>query len=87
MPNSHQAGRRVKQADAANLKNKSDRSKMRTSIKKLLVSIANKKVEEAKAQFPSVQKVLDTLAKKRVIPKNTASRYKSRLNSKIKEIA
>ena len=87
MPNSHQASRRVKQARTSQLSNKSDRSQMRSSIKKLLVSIASNNTEEARSLFSKVQKTLDTLAKKGVIAANTASRYKRNLNTKLKAIA
>ena len=86
MPNSQQAARRVKKAQSANMMNRSNRSKMRTSIKKFLVSVANKNIEEAKSLFVQVQKTLDTLASKRVIASNAASRYKKRLNAKLKAI-
>jgi|AntRauTorckE5430_2_1112549.scaffolds.fasta_scaffold00008_49 small subunit ribosomal protein S20 len=87
MPNTSQATRRVKQSQAANSKNNSDRSKMRTAIKKLLSSVAKKNSEEASSLFRVVQKILDTLTKKNIIAANTASRYKKRLNSKVKAIA
>lgn len=87
MPNNKQAIKRTRQAEAANLRNKSDRSKMRTTIKKLLQSISEKNLTAAKVLFSQTQKVLDTLAKKNVIAANTASRYKKRLNSKVKAIA
>lgn len=87
MPNSAQAVRRVRKARTANLINKSDRSMMRTSIKKFLVSIANNSVKEATELYRKVQKLLDTLAKKGVIASNTAARQKSRLNSKLKAIS
>lgn len=50
--------------------------KLRTRIKHLL---ADKKKEEAKKLLPSLYKILDKGAKKKVYKKNTASRYKSRL--------
>lgn len=87
MPNNRQATRRVKQAAKANMRNKSDKRQMKTAIKKLLVSVSNGDFSIAKTLFSSVQKILDTLAKKKVISANTASRYKKRLNSKVKSIA
>ena len=87
MPNSLQAARRVKKARAAYMTNKSDRSEMRTSVKKLLLLIKAKQSEEASKLFPKVQKLLDTLAKKGIIASNASSRYKKRLNSKLKAIA
>lgn len=87
MPNNRQATRRVKQANSANLRNKSDKRRMKTSIKKLLVSVAKGDFSAAKSLFSETQKILDTLAKKKVIAFNAASRYKKRLNNKVKSIA
>lgn len=87
MPNSPQAVRRVRTAEKANERNKSDRSEMRTAIKKLLESIGNNDTSKAKELFPKTQRILDTLAKKGIIKKNTVSRYKERLNKRLKAIA
>jgi small subunit ribosomal protein S20 len=87
MPNNQQAVRRVVKSDLANQRNRHDRSKMRTTIKSLLSAVANNDSELAKSIFKTTQKLLDTLAKKRVIPQNRASRYKQRLNARIKSIA
>ncbi len=87
MPNNQQATRRVVKSENANMRNRHDRSRMRTSIKSLLSAILNKDGEQAKTLFPKVQKLLDTLAKKNVIPQNRASRYKQRLNTKVKSLA
>ena len=87
MPNNQQATRRVKQSAAANERNKSDRSRLRTAIKILLTAVAKKDASNAKILFPGTQKLIDAMAQKRIIPKNTARRYKKRLNLKVKSIA
>ena len=87
MPNSPQAVRRVRTAEKAHLRNKSDRSEMRTAIKRLLESIGSNDATKAKELFPKTQRILDTLAKKGIIAKNTVSRYKQRLNKRLKAIA
>tara|TARA_A100001015_G_C14842812_1_gene653179 strand:+ start:379 stop:642 length:264 start_codon:yes stop_codon:yes gene_type:complete len=87
MPNNRQAARRVVKSETANMRNRQDRSRMRTNIKSLLTAIAAKEGEKAKGLFTQVQKLLDTLAKKNVIPKNRASRYKQRLNARLKTIS
>lgn len=86
MPNNRQAARRVVKAETANKRNRQDRSRMRTNIKSLLTAISAKDNDKAKGLFRNIQKLLDTLAKKNVIPKNRASRYKSRLNTRLKSI-
>ena len=87
MPNNRQAARRVVKSETANMRNRQDRSRMRTNMKSLLTAIAAKEGEKAKGLFTQVQKLLDTLAKKNVIPKNRASRYKQRLNARLKTIS
>ena len=84
MPNNRQTARRVVSSQKANSKNRQDRSKMRTNIKSCLKAIDAKNTELARKLFIDIQKILDTLAKKNVIPKNRASRLKSRLNARIK---
>jgi small subunit ribosomal protein S20 len=87
MPNSQQATRRVVQATSANQRNRQDRSTMKTTIKSLLTAVAKKDITLAKNLFSKTQKLLDTFAKKNVIPKNRASRYKRRLNLRVKNIS
>ena len=87
MPNSRQAARRVVKSETANIRNRQDRSRMRTNIKSLLTAISAKEGEKAKGLFTQVQKLMDILAKKNIIPKNRASRYKQRLNARLKTIA
>ena len=87
MPNNRQAARRVVKSETANQRNRHDRSKMKTTIKSLLVAVTKKDVALATTTFKAVQKLLDTLSKKNIIPANRASRYKKRLNARIKSIA
>lgn len=87
MPNNRQAERRVVKSGNANMRNRQDRSRMRTNIKSLLTAISAKESEKAKGLFTQVQKLMDILAKKNIIPKNRASRYKQRLNARLKAIS
>ena len=87
MPNNRQAARRVVKAATANKRNRQDKSRMRTTVKSLLTAISAKDSVQAKGLFIQIQKILDVLAKKNVIPKNRASRYKQRLNARLKAIA
>lgn len=51
---------------------------LRKTIKRFLVSVKDKKTDEAQDQLKSVYKKLDKAAKRNIIHKNTSSRRKSR---------
>ncbi len=57
---------------------------MRGAIKEFNDKLAHGSVDEAKAAFLAVQKVLDRTAAKGVIHPNQAARRKSRLNARLK---
>lgn len=55
------------------------KTEMKKTLKKVISSVSQKKIEEAKKMLPQAYKILDKAAKAGVIKKNTASRKKSRL--------
>lgn len=55
------------------------------TVKQVKKLVAEKKVKEAKALMPQVQKVLDKSVKTGLIKKNEASRRKSRISAMIKK--
>jgi small subunit ribosomal protein S20 len=63
--------------------NRSLRAKLRTGLKKIRTSLDGKDVEGAKTALKSMQSLVDKMATKGIIHKNTASRYKSRLAAKV----
>jgi small subunit ribosomal protein S20 len=67
--------------------NRSLRAKLRTGLKAIRKSLDAKDVEGAKASLKSLQSLVDKMATKGIIHKNTASRYKSRLSAKIPKAA
>lgn len=79
MPTSKSAKRRVRQNAVHRMRNRRDKSALKTQIKKLVSSVENKNIEEAEKHFSITTKGLDKLASKHIIHKNTASRKKSRL--------
>ncbi len=85
MANSAQAKKRARQADNNNLRLKTQRTAMRTSIKKFLKALAEKQIDIAKNLLQEVASRVDTLARKNVIHRNKASRIKSRLSKRLKE--
>lgn len=76
MPKLASSKKRMRQAEKARLRNKSTRSSLRTSIKKMLVT--NSK-EEAEALINRTQSIIDKTTQKGVIHRNAAARYKSRI--------
>lgn len=63
--------------------NRQLRSKLRTGLKSIRKSLDDKNVEGAKKALKSLQSLVDKMATKGIIHRNTASRYKSRLSAKI----
>ena len=63
--------------------NRELRAKLRTGLKGIRKNLDAKDVEGAKTSLKSLQSLVDKMATKGIIHKNTASRYKSRLAAKI----
>lgn len=87
MANSAQALKRAKQAEKRRQLNASQRSDMRTAVKKVLVAIQAGDKAAANEFFRAAQAKLDGMARKGVIEKNKAARSKSRINARIKALA
>jgi small subunit ribosomal protein S20 len=84
--NSPQAIKRARQNVKVALHNGSQRSEMRTSIKKVVKLSQSGEVDQAKkALLESVVKV-DKMAGKGIIHPNKAARLKSRLNRRVKAL-
>lgn len=66
--------------------NTSNKSMMKTFIKKVYFAISNGNKELALKNFRKMQKILDRVANKGLIHKNKASRYKSNLDKKINKM-
>ncbi len=65
--------------------NKMNRSKMRNRIKLLNKKLNPEELEEAKALFPKVISIIDKTVIKGTIHKNTGSRYKSRITTRVRK--
>lgn len=86
MANTAQATKRARQSKKNALRNQSQKSAMRTTIKKTLKAIQEKNKELAQAGFREAASLMDRLAGRNIIRANTASRLKSRLNAKVKAL-
>ena len=83
MANHKSSLKRLRQTETRRLRNRYYAKTMRNAVRKLR-SITDK--AEAQAMYPSVQKMLDKLAKKRIIHKNKASNLKSKLCAHIAKL-
>jgi len=79
MPNSTSAKKALRQNQARRLRNRSQRSALRTVIRKCRQAAEGNDLEAADAAYRLAAKRLDQAAAKRLIHPNAAARTKSRL--------
>ena len=87
MANSPQARKRARQAVRRRAHNASLRSRMRTSVKRVVRALDAGDAEAAGAALKEAGPELDKAAAKGLIHKNKAARHKSRLNARLKTLA
>jgi small subunit ribosomal protein S20 len=85
--NSPQAKKRARQAEKRRSQNASQRSLVRTVIKKVNAAVVAGNAEEAKTAYDNAVPVIDRMADKGIIHKNKAARHKSRLNTQVKALS
>lgn len=64
-------------------RNRQMRSKLRTGLKAIRKALDDGDVAGAKKQLTTTQSLVDSMAAKGIIHRNTASRYKSRLSARV----
>jgi len=67
--------------------NRANRSRVRTSLRSLREALTKGDTKAAQEQYRATVSVLDKGVQKGVVHANTASRYKSRLNARVKALA
>ena len=87
MANSSQARKRARQHEARRRRNQSARSRLRTSIKKVLRAVRAEDRDAAAVAYREAVPVIDRAAGRGLIRKNKASRHKRRLNARVRAIA
>lgn len=83
MANTAQSKKRARQAIGRTLRNVSQRSAIRTAVKKILKLIATDK-DAAKTEFKNTVRLLDSAGRHHVIHPKKADRLKSRINKRLK---
>ena len=86
MANSAQARKRVRQAEKSRQRNASQRSMMRTKVKRVFSAIESGDKAAAETALKDAVPVLDHMARKGLIHKDKAARYKSRFNSQVRAL-
>ena len=87
MANHKSAEKRVRQNAARNEINRSNRSKLRTQIKKLRTALAGHDKAASQELLNPTVSLIDNAVNKGIIHRNTAARYKSRLTRHVSELA
>lgn len=83
MPNHVSAEKRDRQNAKRNARNTTNRTKLRTSVKKLRAVLTSKKADSAQELLPATISAIDKAVQKGVIHRNAAARHKSRLTSHV----
>lgn len=78
--------KRARRAEARRLRNASQKSAMKTAIKKYEKALADKNIQEAQERLVSATSLIDKTAAKGIIHKNKAARKKSRLAQKLNKL-
>lgn len=79
MPNIKSAIKRVKVAQAKNLRNRASKTAMRTQVKKFETTLQAGENTQAVTLLPATMRAIDKAASKGVVHKNAANRKKARL--------
>ena len=87
MANIPSAQKRARQEEVRRLRNKSRRTAMRTSMKRVLKAVRTGDHGQAQEAYREAVRVIDRTANRGVIHKNKAARHKSRLNARVRSLA
>lgn len=86
MANTVSSLKRVRQTERKTAINRLRKSRMRTQVKKMRKLLENKDAKGAQAAISETYSIIDRAAKRGIIKKNTANRYKSRITSHLKKL-
>jgi small subunit ribosomal protein S20 len=87
LANSKSAEKRARQDTERRARNVAQRSKVRTSIKKVVSTIKAGDKDQAAVALKEATPVIDSMARKGIIHPNKAARHKSRLARQVKALA
>ena len=83
MPNHKSAEKRVRQNEKRREINRSNRGRLRTSIKNLRTALSAGDVSAVEKMLPATISTIDKAVQKGVLHRNAAARYKGRLTTRV----
>ena len=87
MANHLSALKRARQTEKRTLTNRTNTSRLRSTLRQLRETIAKGDKAAAEQSYRATVSALDKAIQKGVIHKNTAARYKSRLSARVRALA
>ena len=86
LANSLSARKRARQAEKHSLRNASQRSHVRTTIKRVLAAIESGDKSGAETAYKAAVPAIDRSVSKGLMHRNKAARHKSRLNKHVRDM-
>ncbi len=86
MANIASARKRARQDEERRVHNRSQRTRMRTQIKRVVGALRSGDKARAESAYKEAVPILDKMADKGIIHKNKAARHKARLNRRIRAL-
>jgi small subunit ribosomal protein S20 len=87
MANHVSSQKRARQTETRTEVNRSNRSRVRTSLRALREALIKGDSKAAQTQYRETVSTLDKGVQKGILHANTASRYKARLNARVKALS
>jgi small subunit ribosomal protein S20 len=87
MANHFSALKRARQTETKTAVNRNNKSRLRTAVRRFREALAAGDKNNASTVYRETVSALDKSVQKGIIHKNTASRYKSRLNARLEAMA
>ena len=87
MPNHKSAEKRMRQNEKRREVNRGNRSRLRTSIKKLRAAMTAGDAGQLSTALPETISTIDKAVQKGVLHRNAAARYKSRLTHRVNQLS
>lgn len=86
MPNTLSAKKRVRQTARKRSRNRWRKRQIKDQVKSFLDAVQSRNVDEAETEFRKAAAILDKVAGKGAIHRNTAARRKSRLARRLNDL-
>ena len=85
MPNHKSSEKRVRQNEKRREINRSNRGRLRTSIRRLRGALTTGDAKSTQELLPETISIIDKAVQKGVLHRNAAARYKSRLTARVNQ--